>query len=169
MTTPSDRRLGSVVMPGLLGLLAVLALSLFTVRATGCSHSDAGLPVITVDVAGTTVRAEIASTEATRARGLMYRRKMKKNDGMLFVYPSPEPLSFWMKNTYLPLTIAYIDKRGTIVHLEDMQPLTTKSHPSPKPVPYALEMNQGWFAANDIKVGDKVTFELPEDLLVGER
>jgi len=156
-------------MPAFLAVLAVIGLSLFAMRAAGCATSDAGLPVITVDVAGKSVKAEIASTEAQRARGLMYRRKMGKNKGMLFVYPKPERLSFWMKNTYLPLTIAYIDKGGTIVHLEDMKPLTTNSHPAPKPVPYALEMNQGWFDANGIKVGDTVTFELPDDLAVSPR
>ncbi|MCO4772957.1 MAG: DUF192 domain-containing protein [Deltaproteobacteria bacterium] len=156
-------------MPGLISLLAVLGLSLFALRAAGCSKSESGLPVITVDVGGKRVRAEIASTDAQRARGLMYRRSMGKNDGMLFVYPTPEPLSFWMKNTYLPLSIAYIDTRGAIVHIEDMKPLTTNSHPSPKPVPYALEMNKGWFEKNGIDVGAKVTFELPNGVEVSPR
>ena len=162
-------RLGAIAMPSLLATLAMLALGLFAVRASGCRASDSGLPVIKLQVGAHTVHAEIASTEAQRARGLMYRRKMGKNDGMLFVYPRPEPLSFWMKNTYLPLTIAYIDKRGKIVHLEDMQPHTTASHPSPKPVPYALEMNQGWFEKNGVNVGDMVVFELPDDLDVAPR
>ncbi len=155
---------GSVAMPGLLSVLGLLALTLFSVRAAGCSGSDSGLPVISMSVDGHSVRAEVAGTVATRARGLMYRRTMAKNSGMLFVYEDPEPLSFWMKNTYLPLTIAFIDKAGVIVHLEDMQPLTTTSHPSPKAVPYALEMNQGWFAAKGIEVGAKVTIELPPEL-----
>ncbi len=89
---------------------------------------------------------------------------MGKNRGMLFVYDQPSPLSFWMKNTYLPLTIAFIDKQGVIVHLEDMQPLTTTAHRAPKAVPYALEMNLGWFDANGIEVGAKVEFELPAEL-----
>jgi uncharacterized membrane protein (UPF0127 family) len=162
-------RLGAVAMPGLLALLAVLALGLFALRASGCSRSESGLPTIRLSVGGESVKAEIASTDAQRARGLMYRRSMGRNHGMLFVYPSPEPLSFWMKNTYLPLSIAYIDKRGRIVHIEDMKPLTTTSHPSPKPVPYALEMNQGWFEAHGVKVGDEVDFELPDDLTVAPR
>lgn len=156
-------RRGSV-MPALLSALGLLALGLFAVRATGCSASDSGLPVISIDVDGHRVKAEVAATAATRSRGLMYRRKMGKNNGMLFVYERAEPLSFWMKNTYLPLTIAFIDRGGTIVHLEDMRPLTTTSHPSPVSVPYALEMNQGWFAAKGIEVGAKVTFELPPEL-----
>lgn len=164
-----DRRIGAIVMPALLSALAVLALGLFATRTAGCSKSDSGLPVIKVMVGDVSVRAEVASTDAQRARGLMYRRSMPKNNGMLFVYPSPEPLSFWMKNTYLPLTIAYIDKRGMIVHLEDMTPLTTASHPSPKPVPYALEMNKGWFADKGIEVGTRVTFELPDGITVAPR
>lgn len=155
---------GAVGMPGLLSVLGLLALTLFSMRASGCSGSDSGLPVITVQVDGRSVRAEVAGTVATRSRGLMYRRKMPKNNGMLFVYDAPEPLSFWMKNTYLPLTIAFIDRSGVIVHLEDMAPLTTTSHKSPKAVPYALEMNKGWFAANGIEVGAKVEFELPAEL-----
>jgi len=168
-TATWNPRLGAIVVPGLLSALALLALGLFATRAVGCSKSDSGLPVINVSVGDVSVRAEIASTDAQRARGLMYRRSMPKNDGMLFVYPTPQPLSFWMKNTYLPLTIAYIDKRGVIVHLEDMTPLTTTSHPSPKPVPYALEMNKGWFKSKGVEVGDKVTFELPEHIVVAPR
>jgi len=155
---------GAIAMPGLLSVLGLLALTLFSVRAAGCSGSDSGMPSITLEVDGHSVRAEVAATAATRARGLMYRKKMRKNSGMLFVYDQPEALSFWMKNTYLPLTIAFIDKQGVIVHLEDMQPLTTAAHRAPKAVPYALEMNLGWFAANGIEVGAKVDFELPPEL-----
>jgi len=167
-TRLSQRPIGAAV-PALLAAMALLALGLFAMRATGCSKSESGLPVIKLEVGDHTVKAEIASTEAQRARGLMYRRSMGKNDGMLFVYPTAEPLSFWMKNTYLPLSIAYVSKSGVIVHIEDMQPLTTKSHPSPKPVPYALEMNQGWFEKNGVKVGDSVVFELPSDVSVAPR
>ncbi len=168
MVLMSHRRRGAA-MPAMLAVLCVLALSLFALRTAGCAKSDSGLPVVSIDVAGHGVKAEVASTEAQRARGLMYRRKMGTNKGMLFVYPKPERLSFWMKNTYLPLSIAYIDSRGSIVHIEDMKPLTTNSHPSPKPVPYALEMNQGWFDDKGVKVGDTVTFELPEGLEVAPR
>ena len=157
------------MMPGLLSVLAVLALGLFAVRASGCSRSDSGLPVVTLDVAGERVRAEVASTTASRARGLMYRRSMPKNDGMLFVYAKARPLSFWMKNTYIPLDIAFIDADGVIRDIVQMKPLTTASHPSIVAVPYALEMNEGWFARRSIAVGAKVVFELPEGLtLEGE-
>ena len=155
---------GAIAMPGLLSVLGLLALTLFSGWASGCSGSDSGMPVITLEVDGHSVRTEVAGTAATRARGLMYRKKMRKNSGMLFVYDKPEPLSFWMKNTYLPLTIAFIDTQGVIVHLEDMQPLTTTAHRAPKAVPYALEMNLGWFAANGVEVGAKVDFELPPEL-----
>ena len=158
------RQRGTIAMPGLLTALGLLALTLFTVRATGCSGSDSGLPVISIEVDGHTVKAEVAATASSRSRGLMYRRSMGKNRGMLFVYERPEALSFWMKNTYLPLSIAFIDRGGTIVHIEDMQPLTTASHKSPVKVPYALEMNKGWFDDKGVAVGAKVTFELPAEL-----
>lgn len=151
-------------MPGLLSVLAVLALGLFATRAAGCSTSESGLPVITLDVAGRRVKAEVACTTASRARGLMYRRSLPKNDGMLFVYSEARPLSFWMKNTYLPLDIAFIDADGIIRDIVSMKPLTTVSHPSSGPVPYALEMNEGWFKRHAVDVGSKVTFTLPEGL-----
>ena len=151
-------------MPGLLTALGLLALTMFATRAMGCSGSESGLPVISLSVDGRSVKAEVAATTASRARGLMYRRDMGRNAGMLFVYDRAEPLSFWMKNTYLPLTIAFIDSSHTIVHLEDMSPLTSTSHASPVPVPYALEMNKGWFAKNGVAVGAKVEFALPAEL-----
>lgn len=168
MSSTTGRR--GVAMPGLLSLLAVLALSLFAIRAAGCSRSkgEAGLPMIRMQVGDETVSVELATTEASRARGLMYRRSMADDDGMLFIYPKPRKLSFWMKNTYLPLTIAFIDADDVIVHIEDMKPLTTNSHPAPTAVPYALEMNQGWFAEHGVKVGDTVSFTLPEGLEVTE-
>ena len=143
-----------------LALLLILAVAL-TVSACP-KTSEAGLPMMKMTIGDETIRVEVASTDAQRGRGLMYRRDMKANRGMLFVYPTRTNLSFWMKNTFLPLTIAFIADDGTIVHLEDMAPQTTESHRSPKRVRYALEMNQGWFETNGIEVGAKAVFELPE-------
>jgi uncharacterized membrane protein (UPF0127 family) len=139
----------------------------FAVRAAACpTRSEAGLPMIPMKIGDRSVRVEVVGTDAQRARGLMYRRKLGTDRGMLFVYPERSRLSFWMKNTFVPLTIAFIADDGTIVHLEDMAPQTLTSHRSPKRVRYALEMNRGWFAERDVSVGSHATFELPSDLEV---
>jgi uncharacterized membrane protein (UPF0127 family) len=99
------------------------------------------------------ITAEVAATPMQQAIGLMHRRRMGANDGMLFVYDSPQRLCFWMRNTLLPLTIAFIEDDGRIVNLRDMQPLDETSHCAEKPVRYALEMNQGWFDKRGLKAG----------------
>jgi len=105
------------------------------------------------------ITAEIADTPQKRQLGLMYRNELEENRGMLFIFPLPNYLSFWMKNTYIPLSIAFIDTNGIITEIEDMEPETTTSHVSQFLSQYALEMNQGWFEKNNIKVGDKVYVE----------
>jgi uncharacterized protein len=87
----------------------------------------------------------------TRSDGLMMRNKMAANQGMLFVFERPESHCFWMRNTLLPLSIAFIDDHGVIVNIADMKPQSDDSHCSKKPVRYALEMNQGWFSSKGIK------------------
>jgi uncharacterized membrane protein (UPF0127 family) len=105
------------------------------------------------------INAEIALTDYERQLGLMYRRSMGKNSGMLFVFPSEENLSFWMKNTYIPLSIAYLDKSGKIIDIQDMKPLDTSiTYPSKYRAMYALEMNMGWFKENGITEGSVVLF-----------
>lgn len=99
---------------------------------------------------------EMAFTPEQRATGLMHRKKLEENHGMLFVYPEDQILSFWMKNTYIPLSIAFIKNDGTIVGITDMEPETEDRHISPEPARYALEVNQGWFQANNIKVGSMI-------------
>ncbi len=114
------------------------------------------LPVQTLDVDGHAVRAEVASTEETRMRGLMYRDAMGADDGMLFVYEDEKVRSFWMKDTRIPLSIAFADKHGTIVWIADMKPLDTRGTSSMVPATYALEMNQGWFERNGVERGDVI-------------
>jgi uncharacterized protein len=100
------------------------------------------------------VAAEIADTQHTRTYGLMNRKSLAKNSGMLFVFNTEKYLSFWMKNTYIPLSIAYIDKKGVIRDIQHMKPLDTSvTYPSKYPVKYALEVNRGWFKKNNIKPG----------------
>lgn len=100
--------------------------------------------------------AEIAATTAVRTVGLMHRFSLKPDHGMLFVFDAPQPMAFWMKNTYVPLSIAFIDADGRIVNIEDMAPQTEAAHGSRGLALYALEMKKGWFGANGIGPGDRV-------------
>src|SRR5471032_1781588 len=120
------------------------------------AHAQTALPEVTLSVQGHKLTAEVAATDNSRTTGLMHRRMMPENRGMLFVFAYAQPQSFWMMNTYIPLSIAYIDEQGVIVNITDMKPLTTDPHPSTKPAKYALEMNQGWFAKRGIKAGVRV-------------
>lgn len=100
---------------------------------------------------------EIANTQEKRARGLMYRKELDDNHGMLFIFDEVKEVSFWMKNTFIPLSIAFIDTNYKIVGIKDMLPLDEESrHSSFIPVKYALEVNQGWFDRNSIRVGATV-------------
>ena len=114
-----------------------------------------GLQKITIDT--TAIWVEIAQDDMTRTRGLMYRNDMPEDQGMLFIFPYPQKLSFWMKNTYLPLDIAFIDQLGIITDIHQMVPLdTVPRYTSSVPTIYALEVNQGFFAQHGIAVGDTV-------------
>jgi uncharacterized membrane protein (UPF0127 family) len=102
---------------------------------------------------------EVAEDEAVRSQGLMYRRQMPEDEGMLFVFEYPQPLSFWMKNTYLPLDIAFVAQDGSILNILRMKPLDeVPRYLSQGPALYAIEANVGWFQKNGIKAGDKVKF-----------
>lgn len=103
------------------------------------------------------IDTQLALTPEQHTIGLMFRKEMPQSEGMLFVFESPVQQCFWMKNTLLPLTAAFIADDGTIVNLADMKPQTTESHCSLKPVRYVLEMNQGWFAKKGIKAGAKLS------------
>ncbi|MET1116184.1 MAG: DUF192 domain-containing protein [Comamonas sp.] len=103
------------------------------------------------------IDAQVAQNFGERQTGLMHRRQMPAHEGMLFVFEQPARQCFWMKNTPLPLTAAFVADDGTIVNLADMQPLSEDSHCSAKPVRYVLEMNQGWFAQKKLGAGAKLT------------
>ena len=111
------------------------------------------LPTVQISAGMHNIVAEVASTPAQRSMGMMMRTEMATHEGMLFVFEQPSPQCFWMRNTLLPLSIAFIADDGTIVNLADMQPKSDDSHCSKQPVRYALEMNQGWFAKRGIKAG----------------
>jgi uncharacterized membrane protein (UPF0127 family) len=118
------------------------------------------LPQMRLSVGGHAVRAEIAATEASLRQGLMYRKSLAPDHGMLFVFEQAGPFCFWMKNTLVPLSIAFIASNGTIVNIADMQPQTETPHCPARPVLYALEMQQGWFARHRVSAGQKVA-DLP--------
>jgi uncharacterized protein len=105
------------------------------------------------------IDTQLAQTPEQRQIGLMWRKEMPQHEGMLFIFEQPSQQCFWMKNTLLPLTAAFVADDGTIVNLEDMKPQTTEPHCSAKPVRYVLEMNKGWFAKKGIKAGSKLTGE----------
>lgn len=102
------------------------------------------------------IDTQVAATSEEHAIGLMHRTEMPSHEGMLFVFQNPSKQCFWMKNTLIPLTAAFIADDGSIVNLEDMKPQSLESHCSAKPVRYVLEMNQGWFAKKNLKAGAKL-------------
>ena len=129
-------------------LLTALALSL-----VGCAKSPAAHQLT---LSGHRLSVEIADEPAERSRGLMHRASMDANAGMLFIYPTEAPRSFWMENTSIPLSIAYIDLTGRILNIENMTPFDRRGVPSAGPAVYALEVNQGWFEGHGVKQGTRV-------------
>ena len=120
------------------------------------THAQQRFPVTTLNLGIPLVQAEVAIREEERAQGLMYREKMGPNEGMVFRFPESRMVCMWMKNTPLPLSVAFIDEADTIINIEDMQPQTQDAHCTKKPARYALEMNQGWFKQKNLKPGTKV-------------
>ena len=137
----------------------VLALSFaatfMPVSSTAQVNKD--LPVVELTIKTSKLKAEVAADNNTRATGLMNRFSLKPDSGMIFVFAQSEPLAFWMKNCFIPLSIAYIDSKGVIVSIVDMKPQDESTYPSGAPAMFALEMKQGWFKERGIVVGDKVS------------
>ena len=132
---------------------ATVALSLL---AALNAYADQAFPVVPLTAGMHVIQAEVAATEAQRQQGLMFREKLGPNAGMVFLFGQPAQVCMWMKNTPLPLSVAFIDEHGKILNIEDMQPQTTNSHCATGPAAYALEMNKGWFAQKNIKPGSTV-------------
>lgn len=137
-------------------LPTLLALGLIATAAVA-QDAPQQLPAIQLTAGIHNIQAQVAQTPEQRATGLMFRRTMGTNDGMLFAFEEAGVQCFWMKNTLLPLSAAFIADDGTVVNVEDMKPQTLDSHCSKKPVRFVLEMNQGWFAKRGIKSGDKLS------------
>lgn len=138
-----------------LPLTWTLSLSLAPLPALAQSAQDP-LPVTQLSAGIHVIQAEMADTDERRRIGLMGRRELPGNNGMLFIFEQPDRQCFWMRNTLLPLSIAFIADDGSITNIEDMAPQTEDPHCSRKPVRYALEMYQGWFAERGITAGAKV-------------
>ncbi|AMO25152.1 hypothetical protein UC35_00005 [Ramlibacter tataouinensis] len=144
-------------MKFLAAALASLALAASALPAAAQDQPQTQLPRVTLSAGMHQIDAQIAQTFEQRMTGLMFRKDMPQHEGMLFVFDQPTVQCFWMKNTLLPLTAAFLADDGTVVNLADMKPQALDSHCSAKPVRYVLEMNQGWFAKKGIKPGMKLT------------
>jgi uncharacterized protein len=134
-----------------------LLMALCSAAAPAQEAPQMNLPVVQLNAGMHNIRAQVARTPDQRSTGLMHRKEMPQHEGMLFVFEQPSVQCFWMKNTLLPLSIAFLADDGTVVNVRDMQPQALDSHCSEKPVRYVLEMNQGWFAKRGVKPGFKLT------------
>lgn len=148
---------------GTFSTLAAIVLAGFLVFS--CSAQSAGsqdiskpnprLKTVTLKAGSTQVIAEVAKIEGERNRGLMFRKSLTDGKGMLFVFETDQKVSFWMKNTSIPLSVAYMGSDGTILQILDLIPFSLEPRPSERSVRYALEVPQGWFDRGGLKVGDK--------------
>ena len=114
------------------------------------------VPVMELRAGFHRIEAEVAANQANRQRGLMMRERMAANHGMLFVFPQAERHCMWMRNTLLPLSVAFLDAQGKIINIEEMKPQTEDNHCAASPAPYALEMNLGWFSDKGLKPGFQI-------------
>lgn len=142
--------------------LRALTMTLVTLLANlGLVHAQEGpqlnLPRVSLAAGMHQISAQVAQTPIQRQIGLMNRKDMPQHEGMLFIFEEPSQQCFWMKNTLLPLTAAFVADDGTIVNLADMKPQTLDSHCSAQPVRFVLEMNQGWFAKKGLKPGARLS------------
>ena len=136
-------------------MFALLAVTVFSATASA-AQTVVELPTVPLTINGHKLTAEVAKTSDQQMTGLMYRFSLKPDHGMVFVFDRSEPRAFWMKNTYIPLSIAFVAADGRIVNIEDMAPRDESRHWSAGPAQYALEMRKGWFAEHGIGPGDRV-------------
>jgi len=119
--------------------------------------AEAPLKTTVLKVGPHRLKVEVVQSDEERNRGLMFRKKLGADDGMLFIFDEPAYHAMWMKNTLIPLSVAFVDASGTILNILDMEPQTEDSHSSAGPSIYAIEVNKGWFDGKKVKAGDKVT------------
>ena len=127
---------------------------LLAMLLSGVAHAE--LPAVQLSTGMHLIRAEVANSMGTRMEGLMYRKSMPQGSGMVFVFEENAAHCMWMKNTLIPLSVAFIDEAGAIINIADMKPHSEQSHCATSPARYALEMNKGWFAQRGIKPGAKL-------------
>ena len=139
---------------GSLGRMVALVLSLLLAGTQ--SETEQMLPVKRLTAGMHVITAEIAANDAARTKGLMFRESLEPNHGMLFVFERANVQCFWMKNTKIPLSIAFIKADGIITNISDMAPMTENSHCSTEPVLYTLEMEEGWFAKHGVSAGKSI-------------
>jgi uncharacterized protein len=139
------------------------AMALACMAAATCATAQEqpqNLAATTLTVGMHNIRAQLAITPLQRQIGLMHRREMPTHEGMLFVFDEASQQCFWMRNTLIPLSIAFLAEDGTVVNMADMKPQSDDSHCSARPVRYVLEMNQGWFAKRGVKPGTRIGGEV---------
>lgn len=138
--------------------IRILVAALSTASAAQAqSGQPQELPVVRLSAGMYNINAMLATTPQQRQIGLMFRKEMKPNDGMLFVFEREGQQCFWMRNTLIPLAVAFVDETGHIVNTAEMQPLSDESHCSAQPVRFVLEMNTGWFSKRNLKAGDRIS------------
>ena len=130
-----------------------LVFALYAALLLVSAHAQTQLPIAELTAGFHRIEAEVASDQASQAKGLMHRRSMPANHGMLFVFSRTDRHCMWMRNTLLPLSVAFLDAQGKIINIEDMKPQTEDNHCAASPAPYALEMNLGWFSGKGLKPG----------------
>lgn len=135
---------------------AAIALASSLTAGASYAQQDKKFPVISLTAGMNIIKAEVVANEAERQQGLMFRTSMGANEGMVFLFNAPAGVCMWMKNTLIPLSVAFIDADGKIVNIENMKPQSLDSHCSKRPVPYALEMNEGWFKQKNLKPGSVI-------------
>ena len=136
---------------------AFRVLALGALLLCGNALADVSFKTSQVKVAGHPLKVELALSDPQREQGLMFRKQLGKNDGMLFVFDEPGYHAMWMKNTLIPLSVAFVDGEGRILNILDMEPQTLDAHTAAGPAVYAIETNKGWYAEHKVKAGDKVT------------
>ena len=140
----------------LMVVLFVFIIGFFSTFSAAHAQTKTTLPIKKLSAGMHVIQAEVAATPESRTTGLMNRKSLAPNHGMLFVFEQANVQCFWMRNTFIPLSIAFLHDDGTIVNIADMTPQSDQSHCSEKPVRLALEMEQGWFAARGMTAGKKI-------------
>lgn len=120
------------------------------------AHAQTPMPRMELTAGFYRIEAEVAANQKNRMQGLMHRRSMPPNEGMIFVFTQEDRHCMWMRNTFLPLSVAFLDSEGRILNIEDMEPQTEDNHCASAPARFALEMNKGWFAGKGIKPGQRI-------------